>query len=84
MSADSHFGLTGLATMGANIALNVARHGIPVAVHNRTASRTEQFIAEHAGEGPLRGHASVDDFVGSLARPRVVMTMVKAGDATTR
>ena len=40
MTSDPHFGLTGLATMGANLARNVAHHDIPVAVHNRTTSRT--------------------------------------------
>jgi 6-phosphogluconate dehydrogenase len=82
MTSDSHFGLTGLATMGANLARNVAHHDIPVAVHNRTASRTDQFIDEHGSEGPLTGYASVEDWVGSLARPRVLMSMVKAGEAT--
>ena len=56
MTSDPHFGLTGLATMGANLARNVAHHDIPVAVHNRTTSRTEKFIAEHGAEGPLTGH----------------------------
>ena len=39
MTSNPHFGLTGLATMGANLARNVAHHDIPVAVHNRTTSR---------------------------------------------
>ena len=82
MNSDSHFGLTGLATMGANLARNVAHHGIPVAVHNRTTSRMEKFIEQHGSEGPLTGHVSVKDWVGSLARPRVLMSMVQAGDAT--
>jgi 6-phosphogluconate dehydrogenase len=77
-----HFGLTGLATMGANLARNVAHHGIPVAVHNRTASKTQAFIAEHGSEGPLTGHESVSDWVAALARPRVLMIMVQAGPAT--
>ena len=68
--------------MGANLARNVAHHEIPVAVHNRTTSRMEQFIAQHGSEGPLTGHASVEGWVGSLARPRVLMSMVQAGDAT--
>jgi 6-phosphogluconate dehydrogenase len=76
----SHFGLTGLATMGANLARNVAHHGIPVAVHNRTASRTEAFMEAHGGEGPITGHESVEAWVGTLERPRVLMSMVKAGD----
>jgi 6-phosphogluconate dehydrogenase len=77
-----HFGLTGLATMGANLARNVAHHDIPVAVHNRTASKTEAFIADHGGEGPLTGHDSVAGWVGALARPRVLISMVQAGPAT--
>jgi len=68
--------------MGANLARNVAHHGIPVAVHNRTTSRMEKFIEQHGSEGPLTGHVSVKDWVGSLARPRVLMSMVQAGDAT--
>jgi 6-phosphogluconate dehydrogenase len=82
MTSDPHFGITGLATMGANLARNVAHHDIAVAVHNRTASRMEQFIEEHGSEGPLAGHATVEDWVGSLARPRVLMSMVQAGPAT--
>jgi 6-phosphogluconate dehydrogenase len=82
MSNEQHFGLTGLATMGANLARNVAHHGIPVAVHNRTTTRTDAFIEQHGSEGPLTGYASVADWVGALARPRVLMSMVQAGAAT--
>jgi 6-phosphogluconate dehydrogenase len=74
--------VTGLATMGANLARNVAHHDIPVVVHNRTASRTHRFLEEHGSEGPIAGHDSVQRWVGSLARPRVLMTMVQAGAAT--
>jgi 6-phosphogluconate dehydrogenase len=81
-SSETHFGLTGLATMGANLARNVAHHDIPVAVHNRTASRTERFMQEHGSEGTISGHESVADWIGSLATPRVVMSMVQAGPAT--
>jgi 6-phosphogluconate dehydrogenase len=80
--ADSRFGLTGLATMGANLARNVAHHDIPVAVHNRTTSRMEAFMREHGAEGPLTGCASVEDWVGAVTRPRVLMSMVQAGAAT--
>jgi 6-phosphogluconate dehydrogenase len=75
----SQVGLTGLATMGANLARNMAHHGIPVAVHNRTASRTETFMREHGDEGPLTGTGSVEEFVGALERPRSIIVMVKAG-----
>ena len=79
MTSGTHFGLTGLAVMGANLARNVAHHGIPVAVHNRTASRTERFMAEHGDEGPITGTGPVEEFVAALERPRTIMVMVKAG-----
>ena len=82
MSSDPHFGLTGLATMGANLARNVAQHDIPVAVHNRTTSRMHRFLDEHGSEGPITGHESTEGWVGALARPRVLMSMVQAGDPT--
>ncbi len=79
MSAESRFGVTGLAVMGANIARNVAHHGIPVAVHNRTTATTERFMEEHGSEGPFTGTHSVDEFVAALERPRTILLMVKAG-----
>ncbi|MBV8987024.1 MAG: NADP-dependent phosphogluconate dehydrogenase [Solirubrobacterales bacterium] len=81
-SSEKHFGLTGLATMGANLARNVAHHDIPVAVHNRTTSRMQKFMDEHDSEGPLTGHDSVEEWIAALARPRVLMSMVQAGAAT--
>jgi 6-phosphogluconate dehydrogenase len=77
-----HFGLTGLATMGANLARNIAHHGIPVAVHNRTTSRMHKFLDEHGSEGPISGYESTEEWVRALARPRVLMSMVQAGPAT--
>jgi 6-phosphogluconate dehydrogenase len=82
MSSEPHFGLTGLATMGANLARNVAHHDIPIVVHNRTTSRMETFIEEHGHEGPISGKATTRDWVGALARPRVLMSLVQAGAAT--
>jgi 6-phosphogluconate dehydrogenase len=79
MTDGTHFGLTGLAVMGANLARNVARHGIPIAVHNRTGARTERFMAEYGGEGPITGTGTVEEFVSALDRPRTIMVMVKAG-----
>ncbi len=78
-SSDRHFGLTGLATMGASLARNVAHHDIPIAVHNRTTEKTERFASEHGDEGPIEATGSTEEFVAALARPRVVMSMVKAG-----
>ena len=72
-------GVLGLAVMGANLARNAARHGFGVAVFNRTHDRTDGLMAEHGGEGRFRPAKTVADFVASLARPRAIIIMVKAG-----
>ncbi|MEP6815799.1 MAG: NADP-dependent phosphogluconate dehydrogenase, partial [Marmoricola sp.] len=75
-------GLTGLAVMGRNLARNIARNGHTVAVHNRTATRMTSLLDEHGTEGEFVGSESMEDFVASIRRPRAVIVMVKAGEAT--
>ncbi len=75
-----HVGLTGLATMGQNLARNIARRGFPIAVHNRTTSKTEKLVAEHGDEGDFVACESAADLVDGLERPRSIIVMVKAGD----
>ena len=75
-------GVTGLGVMGANLARNFARHGYTVALHNRTAARTDAFIQAHGDEGNFVPAATTEDFVAALQRPRRALVMVKAGAAT--
>ena len=75
----SRIGVTGLAVMGANLARNIARHGVPVAVHNRTTARTKEFMEAYAGEGTFTAAESTEDFVAALEKPRRIIVMVKAG-----
>ncbi len=75
-------GVTGLATMGRNLARNFAHHGHVVAVHNRTESRIKQFMEEHLNEGAFLPSSSIEEFVSSLRRPRKAIIMVKAGAST--
>ena len=81
MAGECELGVTGLATMGANLARNAARRGFPVAVHNRTESRTRELLDRHGDEGELVGAFSTTEFVAALARPRRILVMVKAGPA---
>ena len=81
MAGQCELGVTGLATMGANLARNAARNGFPVAVHNRTESRTRELLDRHGNEGELVGAFSTTEFVAALARPRRILVMVKAGPA---
>jgi 6-phosphogluconate dehydrogenase len=78
----AQIGVTGLGTMGRNLARNLARHGYRVALHNRSQKRTDALIAEFGHEGAFVPSSSMAEFVGSLARPRTVVVMVKAGHAT--
>ncbi|MGN6697471.1 MAG: NADP-dependent phosphogluconate dehydrogenase [Thermomicrobiales bacterium] len=77
----THYGLVGLAVMGANLALNIADHGFPIAVYNRTHAVTEEFMAGEAKGRPITGSGSVKEFVASIARPRRIIILVKAGTA---
>jgi 6-phosphogluconate dehydrogenase len=73
-------GLIGLAVMGQNLVLNMNDHGYRVAVFNRTVSKVDEFIQNEAAGTQVVGAHSIEEFVGSLKRPRRVMLMVKAGD----
>src|ERR1700754_818496 len=77
--ATSRIGVTGLAVMGANLARNIARDGTPVAVHNRTAARTREFMEAYGSEGAFTPAETVEEFVAALERPRRIIVMVKAG-----
>ena len=46
----AQIGVTGLAVMGANLARNLARNGYTVALHNRSAEKTDALLAEHGAE----------------------------------
>ena len=77
--AEHEIGVVGLATMGQNLARNLASHGVRVAVYNRTHKRTDEFMAAHGGEGDFRPAGSLEELAGLLQPPRAVLLMVKAG-----
>lgn len=72
-------GLIGLAVMGRNLVLNLERNGFKVAVHNRTPSVTDEFLVQEAKGKKIQGFHDLAGFVNSLASPRKVIIMVKAG-----
>ncbi|WP_329236435.1 NADP-dependent phosphogluconate dehydrogenase [Streptomyces sp. NBC_01460] len=82
MSSTAQIGVTGLAVMGRNLARNFARNGYTVALHNRTAARTQELVEQFGDEGDFITTESAEDFVASLERPRRLVVMVKAGEAT--
>ena len=75
-------GVTGLAVMGSNLARNFARNGFVTAVHNRSYAKTAALMEAHGGDGVFVPSESAADFVASLAKPRKILIMVKAGGPT--
>ena len=82
----SDVGLIGLAVMGENLTLNMADKGWDVSVYNRTVPGVEEGVVERFIEGrakgkSIKGYTDIVDFVASLAVPRKIMMMVRAGSA---
>jgi len=74
-----HVGVIGLAVMGENLALNIERNGFPIAVYNRTRTRTDEFMATRSNGVDVQPTYSIEEFVNALAKPRRIVVMVKAG-----
>ena len=77
----SDIGLIGLAVMGENLVLNMESKGFSVSVFNRTKEVTQKFAANRASGKRILPTLSIEEFVSSLAKPRKMMIMVKAGAA---
>jgi 6-phosphogluconate dehydrogenase len=75
-------GMVGLAVMGENLALNIARNGYPISVYNRDTSKVDHFLdraKNHAEGQQVIGSYSLQEFVNSLEKPRKIILLVKAG-----
>src|SRR6478736_5835532 len=75
----SDIGLVGLAVMGENLILNMASKGYTVTAYNRSIDKVDNFLAGRAQGKTIRGARSIEELVQSLAKPRKIMLMVKAG-----
>ena len=75
-------GLIGLGTMGAALALNIAEHGFPIAVWNRTAKVTRDFHARAGALAPrITPTGTLAELVAAIRPPRMIILMVPAGPA---
>ena len=73
-------GLIGLGTMGRNFVLNLADHGFAVAVYNRTADKTKDFMENEVGTRHIQPGYDLPEFIGHLSRPRAIILLVAAGE----
>ncbi|MCA8964037.1 MAG: NADP-dependent phosphogluconate dehydrogenase [Planctomycetes bacterium] len=79
MEGSSQICVVGLAVMGQNLALNIARNGFPVTVYNRSYDKTEATLARLGKGEKMVGAKTPAEVAASLARPRKLLLLVKAG-----
>ena len=74
-------GMIGLAVMGENLALNIARNGFPIAVYNRDAAKVDKFLHRAEGKqvigvtsivGAVVGGTDSDDLLFGTRGPDVI------------
>ena len=80
MQANSQICVVGLAVMGQNLALNIARNGFPITVFNRSIDKTEATLARCEEGYEMVGAKTPEEACASLVRPRKVLLLVKAGE----
>ena len=72
------FGMIGLGRMGGNMVRRLRRADIPLAAYNRETEVTKAL----AKETGLHATESLEELVASLDAPRIVWTMLPAGEVT--
>jgi 6-phosphogluconate dehydrogenase len=77
--AEAEVGMAGMGVMGSNLALNMERNGFPVVVWDRDPSYVERALASVGSDKRITSAKTPEEFVRSIARPRKIMIMVKAG-----
>lgn len=74
-------GVVGMAVMGRNIALNIESKNYSVSIFNRTPGITEEVINQNRKKN-IFPYFSIKDFIDSLIKPRCILLMIQAGQAT--
>lgn len=75
-------GMIGLGTMGRNLLLNMVDHGFTVAGFDKDKEKVDSLCTESGNESSERrvyGTTSIEDFIGLLKQPRMMMLLVPAG-----
>ena len=75
----AEIGIIGLATMGSNLARNIAGKGFKVVVYNRTPEVTQEFLEQYKSD-KLQGETDLKKFINQLALPRKIILLIKAGE----
>src|SRR5215471_13724366 len=74
-------GVVGLGVMGRNLALNLAEKGFSVAGWDAWREPVDRLADEaRQTNAAVQGERALPAFIASLARPRRIIMLVKAGD----
>ncbi|XBC44464.1 MAG: NADP-dependent phosphogluconate dehydrogenase [Buchnera aphidicola (Schlechtendalia peitan)] len=73
-------GIVGMAVMGRNLALNIARNEYTVSIFNRSVEITKKFVSHNSNKN-IFPYFSIEEFVRSLEMPRCIFLMIKSGIA---
>jgi 6-phosphogluconate dehydrogenase len=77
----AQFGMIGLGTMGRNLLLNIADHGIAACGYDKNPDQQKRLTEEGAGK-QVKACSSMQEFTDSLELPRRIMMLVPAGKIT--
>lgn len=77
-TSKARIGMVGLAVMGENLALNIARNEFPIAAYNRDPAKVDRFLQRAEGM-PVFGTYSPEELTDRLETPRRIILLVKAG-----
>lgn len=79
----SDFGVFGLGVMGSSISLNIADKGYELSVFNRAEEGEEaivdRFLTANNQRINIHGFTDLNEFISSIAKPRRILIMIKAG-----
>ncbi len=75
-------GFIGLGKMGNRMVIKLLSEGHEVVVWNRTSTKVDELKKDSKPDWKLGSADSIEDLVKGLEAPRVVWSMVPAGDAT--
>lgn len=72
-------GVVGLGVMGRNLALNIERHGFPVAGYDLDSTKVKSFLKEECRGKAFLGVETPEAMMAALEEPRRILIMVPAG-----
>lgn len=82
LMSKTSFGVIGLGVMGKSISLNIAEKGHSLSVYNRAVEGEENIVQEFLETCEFKhvnGFTDLQEFVDSMATPRKILMMIKAG-----